>query len=171
MQIINFETAILANRHKREISDKAISRLTGIANQQYQLDRCMDGNPDTAPMPIRGGYVFRGLRDALVQLETAGNRALEAKRENSRASLYFKVFQLREQATTAIKSWELKLTDARRNGDMALALRARAWLDNGDTQAIDLIEEACRLPKCADSTPWPAPPSGFNAQALAHMKP
>jgi hypothetical protein len=167
---LTLDRAIQQHRSTRTITSGAVQALIVIANQQFQLDRCADNG--TAPLPIQGVHVFRGLRDALVRLDAAGDHALAARSEQARTEMYMEMFLMREQAKVAVQRWEANLAHGIDTNDSALVVRAQAWLGT-DAEAIAQAEKSFALLEHAESAE-PAPskrPARFNPQAMAHMKP
>jgi hypothetical protein len=167
---LTLDRAIQQHQSTRTITNGAVQALIGIANQQFQLDRCADN--DTTPLPIQGGHVFHGLRDALVRLDAAGDHALAAKSEQARTEMYMKVFLLREQAKVAVRRWEANLTQGIEKNDSALVARAHAWL-GADAEAIAQVEKNFAFLEHAESAEPAASKrlARLNPQAMANMKP
>ncbi len=163
------EATILKQRHKRVVPNRTILELGEIANKQFQLEHCMSTSPGTAPLSINEGHVFHGLRDTLIRLSATRDHALQAKGEEARAALYFKVFQLRETTKTAIQHWEVMLQRGQDTGNDALVTLARLWLE--DMQPTAFVATTSEHGGVADSLSACKPLSGFNRKALAHMKP
>lgn len=166
---LTLDVAIQQHRHTRTITSGAVKALIGIANQQFQLDRSRDDA--TAPLPVRGGHLFHGLRDALVRLDAAGSHALAAKSEQARTGMYMEVFLLREQAQAAVRRWEANLARGMATDDRALVIRSQAWLDNGDAEAIACVEGSFAFLEEDVEVPAPKTRMTLDAQAVALMKP